>query len=159
VCKPESHQTLYDYLNLQDLQGFSKRHWNGCFTELHTYRFATDLPLRDSHDALELNWCELSIHREDDHSLLYHNSFATDLALDQQTVSDIITWGRARWKTEIEVLNPKDSQTLRGCGDLAPRNENNNTLKTKGYNFEHNYGHGQQHLSTLLLSLLLLSFS
>jgi hypothetical protein len=29
--------------------------------------------------------------------------------------------GRARWKVE---------------------NENNNTLKTKGYHLEHNYGHG-----------------
>ncbi|MFE1747246.1 hypothetical protein [Coleofasciculus sp. H7-2] len=34
----------------------------------------------------------------------------------------------------------------------------NNVLKTKGYNFEHNYGHGKKHLSTVLLSLLLLAF-
>lgn len=37
-------------------------------------------------------------------------------------------------------------------------NKNNNTLKTKGYNLEHNFGHGKQHLSLLatlnLLSLL-----
>ncbi len=25
-------------------------------------------------------------------------------------------------------------------------NENNNTLKTKGYHLEHNFGHGQKHL-------------
>jgi len=30
-------------------------------------------------------------------------------------------------------------------------------LKTKGYHFEHNYGHGQQHLSALLASLIILA--
>ncbi len=45
--------------------------------------------------------------------------------------------GRARWKVE---------------------NEHNNVLKTKGYHLEHNFGHGEQHLSSLLLSLNLLAF-
>ena len=76
-------------------------------------------------------------HLQDDQSLLYRNSFATDLPLDEHTVTDIVSWGRCRWKIE---------------------NENNNVLKTKGYNFEHNYGHGKKHLSTLLLSLMLLAF-
>jgi hypothetical protein len=31
-------------------------------------------------------------------------------------------------------------------------NENSNTLKTKGYHLTHNFGHGKQHLSSLLLS-------
>lgn len=137
VCKPESHQSLYEYLNLQPVQSFEKRHWNGSFTEIHNYRFATELPLRDSPDALLVNWCELSIIKETDQSLLYRNSFATDLPLSQSNVAAVVSWGRSRWKTE---------------------NENNNSLKTKGYNFEHNYGHGSKHLSTVLLSLLLLAF-
>jgi hypothetical protein len=137
VRKPDSHQTLYEYLNLQPVQSFEKPHWNGTFTEIHRYRFATDLPLRDSTDALSVNWCELSISREADQSLLYRNSFATDLPLNQDNAIHVVAWGRSRWKTE---------------------NENNNILKTKGYNFEHNFGHGKKHLSTVLLSLLLLAF-
>jgi len=31
-------------------------------------------------------------------------------------------------------------------------------LKTKGYHLEHNFGHGQQHLATVLLTLNLLAF-
>ncbi len=31
-------------------------------------------------------------------------------------------------------------------------------MKTKGYHFEHNYGHGQQHLSSLLATLILLAY-
>ena len=137
VCKPESHKTLYEYLDLQNVQSLSKRHWNGSFAESHLYRFASGVPLKDSFDALNVNWCELSIYREDDQALLYRNSFATDLPLNEHTVADIVAWGRCRWKIE---------------------NENNNVLKTKGYNFEHNYGHGKKHLSTVLLSLMLLAF-
>jgi hypothetical protein len=52
-------------------------------------------------------------------------------------VEDIVKAGRTRWKIE---------------------NENNNTLKTKGYNFSHNFGHGKKHLSALLASLIILAF-
>jgi hypothetical protein len=37
-------------------------------------------------------------------------------------------------------------------------NENNNTLKTKGYHLEHNFGHGQQHLASLLAAMNILAF-
>ena len=33
-----------------------------------------------------------------------------------------------------------------------------NTLKNQGYHFEHNYGHGQQHLATVLALVMLLAF-
>ena len=45
--------------------------------------------------------------------------------------------GRSRWKIE---------------------NENNNTLKTKGYHLEHNFGHGKLHLSSLLACMNILAF-
>ena len=50
---------------------------------------------------------------------------------------EVVAAGRSRWKIE---------------------NENNNTLKTKGYHFEHNYGYRQQHLSSVLASLIILAF-
>jgi hypothetical protein len=36
--------------------------------------------------------------------------------------------------------------------------ENNNTLKTKGYHFDHNFGHGKQFLSNLFATMILLAF-
>ncbi|MEZ4605262.1 MAG: ISNCY family transposase [Deinococcales bacterium] len=137
VCKPDSHKTLYEYLELTNFQTLQKRHWNGKYGEIHTYRFASDLPLRDSTDALSVNWCELRITREDTQELIYLNSFVTSLTLTLDNVVDIVRWGRCRWKIE---------------------NENNNTLKTKGHHLEHNYGHGSKGLSCLLVSLILLSF-
>ena len=96
-----------------------------------------DVPLRAETDALHVNWCELTITDERDGRILYHNAFVTNHPLSDETVESIVAAGRTRWKVE---------------------NEGNNTLKTKGYHFEHNYGHGQQHLAAFLLTLILLAF-
>ena len=37
-------------------------------------------------------------------------------------------------------------------------NETNNVLKNHGYHLDHNFGHGQKHLATTLLTLNLLAF-
>jgi len=141
VCKPESHPTLYEWLaGLEvagELQQFASRRWNGRFRTVHTYRYANEVPLREGEDALWVNWCELTITQETDGTILYRNAFATQHALDHTNVEAVVQAGRARWKIE---------------------NENNNTLKTKGYHLEHNYGHGKQHLSAVLLTLNLLAF-
>jgi hypothetical protein len=39
-----------------------------------------------------------------------------------------------------------------------PENETFNTLKNQGYHFEHNYGHGYQHLSVVFAVLMMLAF-
>ncbi len=68
---------------------------------------------------------------------LHLNAFITDFTITDQNVESIVASGRARWKIE---------------------NENNNTLKTKGYHLEHNFGHGKQHLSSLLAAMNILAF-
>ncbi len=90
--------------------------------------YANQVPLADGDDALKVNWCELTV-TNDQGEVLYLNAFITDFTLTDQNVESIVASGRARWKIE---------------------NENNNTLKTKGYHLEHNFGHGKQHLSSLL---------
>jgi hypothetical protein len=141
VCKPDSHPALYEMVAFLAANGvlatYRKRHWNGRFGEIHTYRYANRLPLRGDQDTLQVNWCELTITREDTGEQLYKNAFITDFAVVETTVEAIVRDGRARWKVE---------------------NENNNVLKTKGYHLEHNFGHGRQHLAALLLSFNLLAF-
>ena len=65
------------------------------------------------------------------------DAFITDFEALETTVAAMVRDGRSRWKIE---------------------NENNNVLKTKGYQLEHNFGHGSHYLSSLLLSLNLLAF-
>jgi hypothetical protein len=70
--------------------------------------------------------------------VLYRNSWVTNHPLSTpQQVIQVVAAARSRWKTE---------------------NENHNVLKTKGYHLEHNFGHGQQHLSAFLLTLNLIAF-
>lgn len=108
---------------------------SGKVEEIYTYRYLNQVPLRDGADTLLVNWCELTVTRGDG-KLLYQNAFATNHPITDDTVAAIVKAGRARWKIE---------------------NEHNNTLKTKGYNLEHNFGHGKNHLSSLLATLNILA--
>ena len=142
TCKPQSHEALYEELGL--LEGVDGaistklvRKWNGRYHECWVYRWAEHLPLRGNLKTLLVNWCELTVSNEATGEQLYHNAWATDHTLNEQLVVEVAANGRSRWKVENEGLN---------------------VLKNQGYNFEHNYGHGQQHLSTVLLTLLLLAF-
>ena len=141
VCKPSSHTTLYQYVaeleQAGDIKKISRRQWNGQFHELHTYRYADNLPLKQGNDALSVNWAELTVINTKTQEVMYRNSFITDFKIDRTNVQSIVQAGRTRWKVE---------------------NENNNVLKTKGYHLEHNFGHGNQFLANTLLTLNLAAF-
>jgi len=135
TCRPESHTTLYDHLAGIELPTVVTKRWTGKIEETYTYRYLNEVPLIDHKDALSVNWCELTVTRPDG-QVLYKNAFATNHAITDGTVAELVQAARSRWKIE---------------------NENNNTLKTKGYNLEHNFGHGQQHLAAFLLTLNVLA--
>jgi len=141
VCKPDSHATLYQEIGLLEkvagVTTLAQRQWNGRQAEMWTYRFATQLPLRAGSDALLVNWFELTITHAKTGALLFRNSWITNHLLSAQTVAPLAQVGRTRWKVENETIN---------------------VLKNQGYHLEHNFGHGKQHLSTVLFSLNLLAF-
>ena len=141
TCKPESHAALYTEVTLLARMGaveqFTQRHWTGNGHEVWTYRYVNDVPLRAGADALRVNWCELTIVHEETGEQLYHNAFATNFRLTTHNVPAIVAAGRSRWKIE---------------------NENNNVLKNYGYHLEHNFGHGDEYLSMILVLLNLLAF-
>lgn len=70
-------------------------------------------------------------------TMAYHNSFASSLPTTQANVSAVVAVGLARRNIQ---------------------NENNNMLKTKGYHFVYNFGHGQLHVASMLLSLMVLAY-
>jgi hypothetical protein len=140
-CKPASHAHLSSWIEgLQangqlhalklKLKGKSNR-W-----EYHQYRWANAVPLTDADDALKVNWCEVTI-TDGQGAVLYRNAFITDWSISADNVAGLVAAGRARWKIE---------------------NESNNVLKNRGYHLEHNFGHGKQHLSSLLATMNLLAF-
>jgi hypothetical protein len=140
TCKPESHATLYEWvtdlsrLGRVSTQERARRTGKKVLTD--TWRYVNQVPLRNSDDALMVNWCEL-VTTDAQGKVLFCNAWATSHRITDDNVAELASAGRARWKIE---------------------NENNNTLKTKGYHFKHNFGHGQQHLSNLFATLILLAF-
>lgn len=140
TCKPDSHTHLYQWVELlapgKDLHVLNMRVKNKNKWETHAYRYVNTVPLVEGEDALKVNWCEVTI-TDPKGKQLYHNAVITDWKITDQNVAGIVAAGRARWKIE---------------------NENNNTLKTKGYHLEHNFGHGKQHLSSLLAAMNILAF-
>ena len=140
VCKPDSHKTLTVFIEElkrgHDLGVFTYSRWTGKQRETLTYRYANEVPLTDAANTIFVNWCELTI-TDDNGVILYRNAFITDHTIDADNVESMVISGRTRWKIE---------------------NENNNTLKTKGYHLEHNFGHGKKYLSSLLATLNILAF-
>ena len=140
VCKPSSHKWLSEWLAdanpVEDLHEFAVTKWTGSKHLTYTYQYANGVPLKNGEDALLVNWAQLTITNEQG-AVTFRNSFVSNHKITRENVAAFIEAGRTRWKIE---------------------NENNNTLKTKGYHFEHNFGHGKENLSETLLSLNLLSF-
>jgi hypothetical protein len=64
---------------------------------------------------------------------------------------------RSRKRCRRERAGPGCRSTHFRNGSIE--NESVNVLKTKGYNLEHNFGHGKQHLATVLAILNLLAFA
>lgn len=121
----------------QSIENVTQRQWNGKHGEIWHYRFVPQVPLRNGKEALLVNWLELVITHEKTGNILYQNSFVTNHAITATNIMPLAQVGRTHWKIE---------------------NENNNTLKTKGYHLEHNFGHGQQDLSNVLATLNMLAF-
>jgi hypothetical protein len=98
------------------------------------FRFVSDVPLNEAHAELRINFLECW---EWDQDTMHHFSWVTDLRVNKGTVYQLMRGGRARWRIENETFN---------------------TLKNQGYHFEHNYGHGYQHLSVVFAVLMMVAF-
>jgi hypothetical protein len=137
TAKPSSHKTLYSWLDGAEVPSCEQKIKQGARFVTHRYRWLEDVPLRDGKDAMIVNWLEIEI-VDPSGRTTYRNSFVTDLAVGKHNVAELAACGRARWKIE---------------------NESFNTLKTKGYNLEHNFGHGKEHLSAVLTTMNLIAFA
>jgi hypothetical protein len=100
----------------------------------HRFRFISDMPLNEANVDLRVNFLECW---EWDGDQVQHFSWVTDLRVTKGTVYQLMRGGRARWRIENETFN---------------------TLKNQGYHFEHNFGHGYQHLSVVFAVLMMLAF-
>ena len=132
-AKPGDHQFLFDVV---DASGETEYH--EILDErgfLHQFRYLNDRALNKSNLDVRVNFLEYMQTDPKGKETVF--SWVTNIRITQSNVFALMKGGRARWKIENETFN---------------------TLKNLGYNFEHNYGHGQKYLSTILCLLMLLAF-
>jgi hypothetical protein len=138
-AKPGDHAHLFD--QVIDAGDDSRLHCvrtpkldkKGSYQET---QWATQLPLNKSNPDLRVGYVGQSeMTAEGNIKSMF--SWVTDHQVTSETVLQIAAGGRCRWRIENETFN---------------------TLKNQGYNFEHNYGHGKQNLSTVLVILMMLAF-
>jgi len=93
-----------------------------------------DMPFNESRSDVRVNFIE---YWEVSPDKVQHFSWVTDFRVNKANVYKLMRGGRARWKIENETFN---------------------TLKNQGYNFDPNYGHGEQNLSVVFAILMMLAF-
>ena len=107
----------------------------------HRFRYVNNVSLNASNKGLKVNFLEYHETRpgtkKNPQSSTMRFSWVTDIELNRNNVMKIMRAGRARWRIENETFN---------------------TLKNQGYHFEHNFGHGNKHLSGVFGNLMLLAF-
>jgi hypothetical protein len=105
-----------------------------------TWRYLNGVPIRyDEKDPFLVNYVSFETRVKGAQKPGYSNSWVTNKLISDMNVRHLAECGRTRWKIE---------------------NEHNNVLKNRGYNLEHNFGHGKSHAADnfFMLNLLALQF-
>jgi hypothetical protein len=139
-CKEGSHKWLMETVENSILQEISEVKWDPRKKKrvVYTWKYINGVPIRyDERDPFLVNYFSFEMRAEGAEKASYSNRWVTDKAVNDKNVAYLAECGRARWKIE---------------------NEHNNVLKNRGYNLEHNFGHGQKHASDIFFLLNLLAF-
>jgi Transposase DDE domain len=133
--KPDSHKTLFAQIEGKRQRNELKRHkivQNGI---THEFEYVNNVLLCNAAPNVRVNFVQYR--QTDKQGKTTTFTWITDIVLASNKLFNIMQTARARWKIENETFN---------------------TLKNLGYKFEHNYGHGKDHLATLFAYLMLYAF-
>lgn len=135
-AKPGDHEFLYEHLlDAFDDDRVTTVAWKQGESNCEI-AFVNGLPLNRANPDLLVNVLQyLEVGSDGEPTKKF--TWVTDLTITRGNARHLVRGGRARWKIENETFN---------------------TLKNQGYHFEHNYGHGKQHLSVVFATLMMLAF-
>lgn len=133
-AKPGDHKHLFEEFDLAGGHQKQALTRDGDGT-VHIFRWVNGLSLNEKNADVIVNF--LDYEQCQPNGKITHFSWVTDLTITEDNFEKIMRGGRARWKIENETFN---------------------TLKNQGYEFEHNFGHGHENLSTVLAHLMMLAF-
>lgn len=112
-------------------------------TTMKNYRFANNIRLHQDQDSPFVNFVEVKEvttwigKKKNEERIERKFTFITDIEVTKNNVAKLAEGGRTRWKIENETFN---------------------TLKNRGYNLEHNYGHGEKNLTHNFIMSMFLAF-
>ncbi|MCB9294422.1 MAG: transposase [Lewinellaceae bacterium] len=135
--KPDGNKYLFGLFERLGAQGKINEHEWEEGQHIHQFRYVNGLPLNSDNRDIKVNFLDyrqIDIRGKEKDKRF---TWITDFHLNKHSVYKVMRTGRGRWKIENETFN---------------------TLKNLGYNFEHNYGHGQKNLCTVLALLMMLAF-
>lgn len=133
-AKESDHKSLFDFYHSVWSEKYQKQEQDKNGMQ-HHYRWVNQVPLNDSHPNLLVNFLEYW--EISSKGKKQYFTWVTDIPLSESTVRLVMKGGRARWHIENETFN---------------------TLKNQGYQFEHNFGHGDKNLCTVFAMLMFLAF-
>lgn len=132
-AKPSDHPFLFDWVDqTKTTMTHEETDKQGI---VHRFRYLNNAPLNDANFELEVNFFEYWEIKPNGKTR--HFSWVTDFYITNDNLMKLMRGARARWKIENETFN---------------------TLKNHGYHFEHNFGHGNKNLSTVMAHLMMLAF-
>ena len=135
AVKPDGQDSLFEEVKNRVIQGkYEEFEKLGDDKILRGYRWINEIPLNKSHPDLLVNFLDYWEIREGKE---FNFSWITDIKLKANNVDLVMKGGRSRWHIENQTFN---------------------TLKNQDYEFEHNYGHGEQYLATVFAMLMMLAF-
>ena len=135
VCKGERHAHALSFMKGRPFHRSKKEDWT------MTFRWKTGVPLNASAGKNRL----VTVVEQTEIKIVDGEAVQT-------------TW---TWVTDLEVKSVEDARQVARLGRRrwAIENETYRTLKSQdGYHAEHNYGHGEEHLCTNMMLLMLLAF-
>ena len=139
VAKPTSHKYMFEWIDgyeSDDIETCFVTEKQGAKKHIFQYRIYNKIPLTGDVNSPEVNYFEMTV-TDGKGKKIYYNTFVTNHLINKSNIHNIARMGRNRWRIENEAFN---------------------ILKTKGYNLEHNFGHGKKNLSNILACFNLLAF-
>lgn len=141
-AKPGDHQHLFaqviDRMDQDDYRIESYQVASAKKTIRTETSYVAGVSLNKTHADVKVNFLQ---HHEFDcqnDAVTKRFSWVTDIDLGEKSLHEYQKAGRCRWRVENETFN---------------------TLKNQGYRLEHNYGHGQENLTTVMALLMFLAFT
>jgi hypothetical protein len=142
TCREDSHKWRIETVKNSIMQEVKEVKWDPRKKKqvVYTWKYLNEVPIRyDIKDEFLVNYFSCEIRPEGAAKPSYSNSWVTNKTITNMNVQYLAECGRTRWKIE---------------------NEHNNVLKNRGYNLEHNFGHGSSHAADIffILNILALQF-